>query len=85
MDTIPTAAQILDNRGSNCAAGFVLLLEKMETLAPGDTLAILSTDPASQRELTDWAARAGHTILSVEKTGPFWKREYHYLIRKDHS
>lgn len=83
LNTLSLAAQILDNRGSNCAAGFVQLLEMMESLAPGETLAILSTDPASQRELSEWAARAGHTILNVEKTGPFWKREYHYLIRKE--
>jgi TusA-related sulfurtransferase len=50
------ATQILDNRGSDCAAGFVRLLEMMEALAPGETLAILSTDIASQRELSDWAA-----------------------------
>lgn len=85
MDAIPATAQILDNRGSNCATGFVRLLEMMESLTPGETLAILSTDPASQRELSDWAARAGHTILRAEKTGPFWKREYHYLIRKEYT
>ena len=80
--TTQPATRILDNRGSDCAAGFVKLLEIMETLAPGDTLAILSTDPASQRELRDWAARAGHTILDAEKTGALWQREYYYLIRK---
>ena len=36
-------------------------------------------------ETSDWAARAGHTILKTEKTGPFWKREYHYLIRKENA
>lgn len=57
----------------------------MEALAPGETLAILSTDPASERELSEWATRAGHAILKSEKAGPFWKREYHYLIRKEHT
>ena len=80
--TTHQATRILDNRGNNCAAGFVKLLEMMETLAPGDTLAILSTDPASQRELSEWAARAGHAILGTEKTGALWQREYYYLIRK---
>lgn len=81
--TILPATKILDNRDSNCAAGFVKLLEIMDTLSAGETLHILSTDPASQRELREWAGRAGHTILETEKSGPFWHREYHYLIRKE--
>jgi len=83
MNDLSAATQTLDNRGSNCAAGFVELLEKMEALAPGETLAVLSTDAASQKELADWAARSGNTILNAEKIGRFWKREYHYLIRKE--
>ena len=73
----------LDNRGSDCAAGFVKLLEIIESLSAGETLLILSTDAASWRELEDWAARAGHTMLDATKSGPFWRREYHYLIRKE--
>lgn len=80
--TLLAATKTLDNRGSDCAAGFVSLLEIMDTLVSGETLRILSTDPASQRELREWADRAGHTILNIEKTGPFWHREFHYLIRK---
>ena len=83
MDITPATITTLDNRGHNCAAGFVRLLEIMDGLVPGETLTILSTDPASQRELTEWAAHAGHTLLKAEKTGPLWKREYHYLIRKE--
>ncbi len=82
MDTTISKEHILDNRGSNCAAGFIKLLEMMDGLEPGETLAILSTDPASQRELKEWVGRAGHTLLRAEKTGPFWKREYHFEIRK---
>lgn len=78
-----SATQTLDNRGSNCAAGFIKLLEIMDTLSTGETLYILSTDPASQRELRDWADRAGHTLVEAKKSGPIWHREYHYLIRKE--
>ena len=77
------ATRTLDNRGSDCAAGFVKLLEIIETLSAGETLLILSTDATSQRELEDWAARDGHTMLDTAKSGPFWRREYHYLIRKE--
>lgn len=79
----PTAAaRTLDNRGSNCAAGFAQLLDMMQTLASGETLAILSTDPASQKELAEWAKRSGNALLEAKVVGPFWRREYHYLVRK---
>jgi TusA-related sulfurtransferase len=81
--TLSPVTQTLDNRGSDCASGFVRLLEMMDELTPGETLRILSTDPASQRELREWADRAGHTLVDTEKSGPFWHREYHYLIRKE--
>lgn len=90
---IPDAAAIdelrpdrmLDNRGGDCASGFVKLLEKMAGVEPGGLLAVRSSDPASQRELREWAARAGHALLDARTSGPFWRREYRYLIRKGKS
>lgn len=83
VGTTSQTIQTLDNRSSDCATGFVKLLQIMDTLSVGETLRILSSDPASQRELQEWADRAGHTIVEAEKTGPFWRREYHYLICKE--
>jgi len=76
---------ILDNRGSDCASGFVRLLEIVDGLAPGEILQVLSTDRVSRRELRDWAARSGNTLLESRVTGPLWRREYHFLIRKEGS
>jgi TusA-related sulfurtransferase len=61
---------------------FVTLLETMDAIPPGGLLAVISTDPASQQELRDWTRRAGHDLLNVRATGPLWRREYRYLIRK---
>lgn len=72
----------LDNRGGDCASGFVKLLEEMDKVQPGGLLAIRSTDPASKRELREWVGRAGHTMVDMRTTGPFWKREFRFLIRK---
>lgn len=80
--TVMPAPKTLDNRGSDCATGFLRLLELFDELSEGETLRILSTDPASQRELNEWANRAGHEILETETAGPFWRREFHFLIRK---
>ena len=72
----------LDNRDGDCASGFVKLLEAMEQLRPGQLMAILSRDPASRRELREWTGRAGHDLLEARTSGPFWRREFTYLIRK---
>jgi len=77
-----TPERTLDNRGGDCASGFVKLLEEMEKVHPGGLLAIRSTDPASRRELREWVGRAGHTMVDMRTTGPFWKREFRFLIRK---
>lgn len=82
-DTESLAAdRTLDNRDGDCTSGFVTLLETMDQLQPGQLLAVLSRDPASRRELREWTGRAGHTLLEARTTGPFWRREFHYLIRK---
>lgn len=73
----------LDNRGSDCASGFVKLLEVVDSLAPGAILQVLSTDRIAQRELRDWAARSGNTLLESRVAGSLWRREYHFLIRKE--
>lgn len=75
-------ARTLDNRGGDCATGFVKLLEAMETIQPGEILEVISTDPASQNELRDWAARSGNTIAEKFIAGPMWRREFRYLIQK---
>lgn len=78
-----TIAHTLDNRGSDCASGFVKLLDAIDRLAPGDVLEVLSTDRASRRELCDWTQRSGNTLLQSNATGPIWARQYRYLIRKE--
>ena len=83
--TDKTPDQTLDNRGGDCASGFVKMLEVMATVPPGGLLAVLSTDPASRRELREWTERAGHLLLDARTTGPLWRREYRYLIRKGAS
>ncbi|RIK18011.1 MAG: SirA family protein [Anaerolineae bacterium] len=77
-----TPTKTLDNRGGDCASGFVQLLEVMDSVPAGGVLEVLSTDPASRRELRDWTQRAGHDLLDASTTGPFWRREFRFLIRK---
>jgi TusA-related sulfurtransferase len=62
--TALSVTETLDNRGSDCAADFIKLLEIMDTLSVGETLRILSTDPASQRDLHEW--REFHYLIRKE-------------------
>lgn len=78
-----TADHTLDNRGSDCASGFARLLEIVGAMASGEVLRVLSSDGAAPRELRDWARRSGNTLLQTTVTGPFWRREYEFLIRKE--
>jgi TusA-related sulfurtransferase len=78
-----TATRTLDNRGSDCASGFARLLAIIDEMAPGELLRVLSSDGAAPRELRDWARRSGNTLLETTVTGPFWRREYELLIRKE--
>jgi TusA-related sulfurtransferase len=52
--------------------------QKMDKLAPGETLEILADDPAAEEDLKAWAKRTGQKILEIEKTDEGLR----FLVRK---
>jgi tRNA 2-thiouridine synthesizing protein A len=50
----------------------------MDSLAPGEVLQVLATDPAAEADLQAWAKWAGHQVIALEKEGG----ELRVLIRK---
>jgi TusA-related sulfurtransferase len=52
--------------------------EAMDGLEVGDVLEVLADDPAAEEDLTRFAKRAGHEVVSIEDQGTY-KR---FLIRK---
>lgn len=72
----------LDNRGAPCAVGLIRAAKKIDELAPGAILEILSKDRFAPMEVPLWAERDGHEIILQEQEGS-WKGKYwRFQIRK---
>lgn len=68
----------LDCLGLYCPEPLFQAREAMDALAVGDVLEVLADDPAAEEDLTRFAKRAGHEVISIEDQGDY-KR---LLIRK---
>lgn len=73
----PYAAS-LDCVGLYCPVPLFQTREAMDGLEVGDVLEVLADDPAAEEDLTRFAKRAGHEVVSIEDQGTY-KR---FLIRK---
>ena len=68
----------LDCIGLFCPEPLFQTREAMDGLGVGSILEVLADDPAAEEDLTRFAKRAGHEVLSIEDRGDY-KR---ILIRK---
>jgi tRNA 2-thiouridine synthesizing protein A len=68
----------LDCLGLFCPMPVLKVREELKTLAAGQTLEMLSDDPASEADMQSWSARTGHELLVVEKDGPVFR----FVVRK---
>lgn len=71
-------AESLDCVGLFCPEPLFQTREAMDALEVGDVLEVLADDPAAVEDLTRFAKRAGHEIVSIEDQADY-KR---FLIRK---
>ena len=71
-------AESLDCVGLFCPEPLFQTREAMDALEVGDVLEVLADDPAAEEDLTRFAKRAGHEVISIETEGDY-KR---FLIRK---
>lgn len=78
MNKMESADESLDCIGLFCPEPLFQTREAMDGLAAGEVLEVLADDPAAEEDLTRFAKRAGHEVLSVEDQGDH-KR---FLIRK---
>lgn len=74
----PVIAATLDMVGYFCPEPVIRVNEEIETVAPGEVLELLADDPSSESDITSWAKRAGHELVSVEKEGGTLR----FLIRR---
>jgi len=73
------AHQILDCIGLYCPTPVLKTRQEMDKLAIGETLEVLTDDPAAEEDLKAWAKRTGQKILEIEKTGEGMR----FLIQKE--
>ena len=59
--------QKIDARGAFCPGPLMELIRGMKTLPVGGTLAVLSSDPGSLKDIPAWIAKAGHELVATEQ------------------
>jgi tRNA 2-thiouridine synthesizing protein A len=68
----------LDATGLICPEPLMLLRNRVRGMANGETIHIVATDPAADRDFRDFCRFLGHQLLDVRRTGEridFWIRK----------
>jgi len=68
----------IDARGSFCPGPLLELIRGVKSVEVGESLAVLSSDPGSIKDIPAWGAKAGHDMVAVEED-PGYNR---FVIRK---
>lgn len=68
----------IDCTGLFCPMPIVKTREAMTQMAVGQTLAMLSDDPASEADMRTWARNTGHRLVDVSRSGVV----YRFVVRK---
>ncbi len=58
----------LDVRGAKCPIPIVKAKKEMDTLAAGDVLEVIATDPGSMADFRGWVKTAKHAALRDQRT-----------------
>ncbi|MEA2481839.1 MAG: tRNA 2-thiouridine synthesizing protein [Thermoleophilaceae bacterium] len=61
----------VDARGLVCPLPLAMAKRRMDSLAPGETLLVLATDPEAPLDLAAWAAVEGHGF--AERAAEGWR------------
>lgn len=78
MSEVKSPEETLDCIGLMCPEPLFQARTAMDSLEVGDVLEVLADDPAADEDLTRFAKRAGHEMVSVEDLGD----HHRFLIRK---
>ena len=72
------ATQSLDARGLNCPLPILRTKKALTSMGTGDTLAILSTDPGSVKDMQAFCKQTGHELVATRSN----QGEFEFFIRK---
>ncbi|MFO7171826.1 MAG: sulfurtransferase TusA family protein [Bacillota bacterium] len=59
------ADKVIDARGSFCPGPMMELIRAVKEAKVGETIAVLSTDSGSKRDIPLWVQKAGHELAGV--------------------
>ena len=71
--SLSNVAKTLDARGVLCPIPVLKAKQTISQVGVGNVLEILATDPAAKEDISAWARRAGHQLLSVHEENDFMK------------
>jgi TusA-related sulfurtransferase len=78
--TAPSATRIVDARGSFCPGPLMELIRAIRESAPGQVIAVYSSDSGSRIDIPKWVEKAGHRLVGVETRDGFDE----ILVEKTH-
>jgi tRNA 2-thiouridine synthesizing protein A len=62
----PGATRTVDARGSFCPGPLMELIRAIRESAPGQIIAVYSSDSGSRIDIPKWVEKAGHRLVGVE-------------------
>lgn len=72
------ADRTLDCVGLFCPMPILKTRDVMKGMTLGETLEMLSDDPASEADMKSWTARTGQELLEIQKNGTVFR----FIVRK---
>lgn len=63
------AVAALDARGMLCPLPVIRTQDRIKTLAPGDMLEVVATDPGTLHDIPAWCRVHGHRVLESDRHG----------------
>jgi len=63
-----TFDQELDCKGLNCPLPVIKTKKAIDAMDSGQVLKMVATDPGSKNDISAWASRTGHELLSHGET-----------------
>lgn len=72
------ATQSLDARGLNCPLPILRTKKALNSMGSGETLAILSTDPGSVKDMQAFCKQTGNELVATNSN----HGEFEFFIRK---
>ena len=64
--TAPAATRTVDARGSFCPGPLMELIRAIRESAPGQVVAVYSSDSGSKLDIPRWVEKANHRLLGIQ-------------------